>query len=133
MVKCTSNPHLPSGSVPMSLSNLLHPFRDPTCKEKYTSLIFHPLLLTKKVACFPHCSCFFHLPICLGDIPVSQLQSLSFFLFLSKHLGSISQNGKMDVPLYNQTPTDRCLGGFRDVAITNIAAGCHFFPLWVGL
>lgn len=65
-------------------------------------------------------------------VTATEFELFSFF-FLSKHLGSISQNGKMDVPLYNQTPTDRCLGGFRDVAITNIAAGCHFFPLWVGL
>ena len=44
MIKITSNPPPPSSSIPLSLSNLMDLFRDPTNKYKYTSLIFHPLL-----------------------------------------------------------------------------------------
>ena len=60
------------------------------------------------------------------------LESFSMpFFFLQ--LCSISKSGKMDVLLYDQSPTDRCLGCFQYFTITNKAAVYHFIPPWIAL
>ena len=88
MIKITSTPPPPSSSIPLSLSNLMDLFRDPTNKYKYTSLIFHPLLFfffffTIMVVHDACCSCFFHLAIYLGDVSMSHLENFIMFFCYS--------------------------------------------------
>lgn len=64
---------------------------------------------------------------------MSHLESFSVLLFFFLQLCSISQSGKMDVSLYDQSPTDRCLGCFQYFTTTNKASVYHFIPPWRAL
>lgn len=123
MIKITSNPPPPSSSIPLSLSNLMDLFRDPTNKYKYTSLIFHPLFFFF----FYHNGgawCMLFLPFSLSNLSWRRFHVTprEFYMLFFLQLCSISQSGKMDVSLYNQSPIDRCLGCLQYFAITNKAA-----------